>query len=557
MSDWNAAEQAKDLFDQLPEDEQQAAEELLGNLEKQRWRLDNLYKIVDAAGLHIDFKMNYAQKVLYLGLWYCNLILKSRQHGITTFMCLLFLDICLFNSNTHACIIAHNREDAEDFFQKKVKHAYDNLPELIRKAIPAKLSSTKSLTFENGSSIRVTTSGRSGTYQLVHISELGKMCAKFPAKADEVITGTLNAIHPGMIVTIESTAEGREGRFYDMCKESRALKDLMEGRKTREELGEGDSALKKYLDTADGIKLSKTQYKFFFFGWYDNMLNQIDPQGVPVPSRHAQYFAIKEAELGIRLTPEQKAWYVTKEAVQGDFMYREHPSDADEAFQASLQGTYYAVQMMSARKGGRISKVPHQEGVLVDTWWDLGYNDINSIWLTQNIGKWIHVIHYYQNNGESMMHYADYLRDLATEKKMSYGRWVAPHDIDVHEYTSGKTRRQIAFDAGISFEAAPKLEKVDQIANVRRIIPVCWFDIEECERGLSALDAYRKEWNEKLAVYRDRPLHDWASNGADAFAVFSSAHQFMWSYAANESMQLSQQAEEREAGLNKISKGWT
>lgn len=552
------SQELQKLIDQLDPEEAKAAETLLTNLDRQRWRLDNLYKIVDAGGHEIPFKMNYAQKLLYLGIWFCNLILKSRQHGITTFMCLLFLDICLFNSNTHACIIAHNREDAEDFFQKKVKFAYDNLPELLKKAIPAKLSSSKSLTFENGSSIRVTTSGRSGTYQLVHISEFGKMCAKFPMKAEEVITGTLNAIHPGMIVTIESTAEGREGRFYEMCKQSRALQDLIEGRKSKEELAKGDSKLREYLDTVEGIKLSKTQYKFFFFGWFDNMLNQIDPEGVPIPSRLSDYFDKIEAETGVFLTDRQKAWYVTKEAVQGDFMYREHPSTADEAFYASIEGTYYAVQMANARKGGRIATVPAQEGVLVDTWWDLGYNDENAIWASQTVGREIHVLRYYQNSGEGMMHYADVLKGWSDEFGYRYGRWVAPFDIDNHEYTSGKTRRNIAFEAGINFEAAPKLDKPSQIANVRRILSICWFDIEACERGLAALDAYRKEWNEKLAVYRDRPLHDWASNGADAFAVLASAHTFMWDWStAANNIKLSETATQREQMIRKTSKGWT
>jgi len=548
------------LIQKLPVEDRPAARDIMSNIDKQRWRLDNLYKITDAKGKELKFKMNYAQKVLYLGLWYCNLILKSRQHGITTFICLLWLDICLFNSNTHACIVAHNREDAEDFFQKKVKYAYDNLPPLIRKAVPAKLSSTKSLTFENGSSIRVTTSGRSGTYQLVHISEFGKMCAKFPAKAEEVITGTLNAIHPGMIVTIESTAEGREGRFYEMCKQSRALQQLLQGQ-TIDALAKGDSTLKEFLEASQGqVKLAKTQYKFFFFGWYDNMLNQIDPEGVPIPARMTKYFNEMETKERIFLTDRQKAWYVTKEAVQGDFMYREHPTTADEAFMASMQGTYYAVAMANARKKNRITSVPHQEGVLVDTWWDLGYNDINSIWITQNIGREIHIIDYYQNSGESMLHYADYLDDLAKDPllKYRYARWVAPHDIDVHEYTSGKTRKKIAWEAGINFEKAPKLDKAAQIENVRRIIPLCWFDIEKCERGLAALDAYRKEWNEKLAVYRDKPLHDWASNGADAFAVFASAHAFMWEgSSANSPTSISEAAKEREAAVSKSPKGWT
>ena len=101
------------------------------------------------------------------------------------------------------------------------------------------------------------------------------------------------------------------------------------------------------------------------------------------------------------------------------------------------------------------------------------------------------------------------------------------------------------------------LENTDQIANVMRVIPLCWFDIEKCERGLASLDSYRKEWNERLAVYRDRPLDDWAADGADAFAVFASAHQFMWDHSGKSNMVLSPGTVDRETKLNKTSKGWT
>jgi hypothetical protein len=92
-------------------------------MKSQRWRLSHLYQVVNEKGKVVSFKMRLAQKLLYLGMHYLNIVLKSRQHGITTFCCLLFLDICLFNSNTHACIIAHNKDDAKDFFTKKIMFA--------------------------------------------------------------------------------------------------------------------------------------------------------------------------------------------------------------------------------------------------------------------------------------------------------------------------------------------------------------------------------------------------------------------------------------------------
>lgn len=547
----------------IPPEEAAAAIDVAKNLGNQRWRLDNLYKIVAAVPVEeepfqyheapdsfpnyetkedfvrppvetvIPFRMNYAQKLLYLGFWYCNLILKSRQHGITTFICLLYLDICMFNSNTHACIIAHNREDAEDFFEKKILFAYENLPDWLKEAVPAKRTSSKKLVFENGSSIRVTTSGRSGTYHLVHISEFGKMCAKFPLKAKEVISGTLNAVHPGMLVSIESTAEGREGRFYDMTQTAMKL----------------EKAVK-----AGTATLNKMDYKFHFFGWDTNQLNQVDPEGVVFYDRHKKYFEEIETILGRKLSLRQKAWYVKKESSQGDLMLQEHPSTPKEAFHQSIEGAYYYTQMMQARKDGRIAVVPVKDNILVDTWWDLGYNDVNAIWFTQNVGREIHVVNYYENANEGMMHYAQYCNDFREEYGFIYGVWMAPHDIVVHEWTSGKTRLETAKEAGIVFGVGDRVAIPTQHQLVRNILKICVFDESRCEKGLAALDSYRKEWNEKSGAWKNTPYHDWASNGASAFSTMACNNRLMSLYNPGPNVTEEVVAAE-EAKAN--SRGWT
>ena len=473
-------------------------------LRRQRWRLNNLYKIVDADGETTTFKMRLAQKLLYLGMWYLNIILKSRQHGITTYICLFFLDTCLFNSNTSACIIAHNKDDAKDFFTKKILFAYNNLDPMIRKAIPAKRSSTNELVFENGSSIRVTTSGRSGTYQLIHISEFGKICAKYPHKAEEIQTGTLNAIHPGNIVFIESTAEGREGEFYKMTTEAQKAK-------------------------FENAKLTQMDWKFFFFGWMDNVLNQLsraEAKTVVITERFKKYFEKVEAGLRRRIPLEYKAWYIKKEGTQGELMFREHPSTPEEAFLQSIKGVYYATQMIFLRKNNRFLKLPMQPGYPVDTWWDIGFNDINAIWFTQTVGRMIHVIDFYQNHSEGLIHYAQYLRDRKAEFNYSYGKHWAPHDIAVHEWVEGHTRREAAKEYGVNFWQAPKLTIESGIEMVRKLLPYCLFDLEKTDAGIIHLEAYRKEWDEKRATYRNKPYHDAASNAADAFRTGAVVHPF-------------------------------
>ena len=124
----------------------------------------------------------------------------------TTFIQLFMLDRCLFNPDMKAGVIAHTREDASAFFTSKIKFAYDNLPEEIRKAVPAERTNVRELAFRNGSRISVGTSLRSTTLQYLHVSEYGKLCAQYPDKAAEVRAGALNTIAPGNFVFVESTA---------------------------------------------------------------------------------------------------------------------------------------------------------------------------------------------------------------------------------------------------------------------------------------------------------------------------------------------------------------
>jgi len=512
------------------DEEVQNLDELKAILTSQRSRLDNLYWIKDAFGDRIKFHMNFTQKNLYLGMWYFNNVLKARQVGITTFSCILGLDLCMFNSNTQALIVAHNKDDAEEFFHQKVKYAYDQLPEALRLARPVDTKRANRLRFDNGSSIRVATSGRSGTFQFVHISEFGKICAKYPEKAKEIVSGTLNAIHPGQIVIIESTAEGREGYFYDYC-----------------DIGQKNIESKAILTPLDP--------KFFFFPWWKNPLNVLDPTHVTLYGHNIKYFEELEVKHKIILSDRRKAWYTKKLAQMGqDLMWQEHPSIPEEAFYAAIEGAYFKEQMRKLRKEDRICSVPYNPAYLVDTWWDLGFNDINAIWFTQNVGRELHVINYYQNSGEGLLHYISYLNELKESHEYRYGQHTAPHDIMVHEYTSGKTRKAFAKESGLIFKVASRTSKDAQIEASRRFLNIVLIDQVLCDDGIKCLESYRKEWDEKKGTYRNKPYHDWASNGADAFHTMAIAH--MWSKSAVQMAGLMESRKARNSD-KKNPKGWT
>src|SRR6476646_158608 len=161
------------------------------------WRLSHLYSCLTKEGKIIPFRPNWMQRTLLNDLHEFNVILKSRQLGCTSFVQIYMLDSALFNSNTRAGTIAHRLEDARTIFRDRVRLVYDHLPDWLKKARPILRDSADELEFNNNSSIRVATSMRSGTLQTLHVSEFGALCSKYPDKAREVITGSLNTLQMG------------------------------------------------------------------------------------------------------------------------------------------------------------------------------------------------------------------------------------------------------------------------------------------------------------------------------------------------------------------------
>ena len=183
------------------------------------------------------------------------------------------------------------------------------------------------------------------------------------------------------------------------------------------------------------------------------------------------------------------------------------------SFTAAVSGSYYGKLITQADSDGRITSVPVDPNVGVETWWDLGIGDSTSIWFVQRVGEEIHLIDHYETSGESLMHYADVL----IERDYQYSRHVAPHDIMARELGTGKSRLEVSQELGIDFEVAPKLEVEHGIESVRNALPYCYFDREKCKLGLDALRQYRKQWDDKNQVFKNKPLHDWCSHASDAF----------------------------------------
>lgn len=229
--------------------------------------------------------------------------------------------------------------------------------------------------------------------------------------------------------------------------------------------------------------------------WYAEKLTAEDTQAIPP-----------------QILEQEKKEIIAKNGNDSLFMQEYFCS-----FDVPVEGAYYGNQLVEAEKGGRITNIPYDPALSVHTAWDLGIGDSTAIWFYQETGQEIRFIDYYETNGESLNYYIKYLQD----KPYVYGEHIAPHDIQVRELTTGKTRMDTARELGIYFQVADKLPIDDGIDAARNILSRCWFDELKCEKGLSALRSYHKEFDEKNEVYKNKPQHDWSSHGADAFRYFA------------------------------------
>ncbi|MFZ6813554.1 hypothetical protein ACO0K3_03735 [Undibacterium sp. Rencai35W] len=423
----------------------------------------------------------------------------------TTLIAILWLDTALFSNSPIKCgIIAQDKDTAEEIFRDKVKFAYDNLPEALRDRFPLSKCNVSTMIFgHNGAIIKVATSVRGGTIHRLHVSEFGKICAKFPEKAQEVITGSIPAVPKSGISVIESTAEGQDGEFYKITKRAQASQE-------------------------QGAKLSAKDYRLHFFAWWEAPEYTLDPSTVMVSPTYHVYFNNTEQICGVKFSAGQRAWYVA--TCESDFsgdqtkMWQEYPSFPDEAFQVSTEGCYYAEQMSTARKQGRLlQRIPVLQ-MPVNTFWDLGRGDASSIWFHQFATMQDRFLNYYENSGEDLKHYATKLQELSIEYGYVYGTHYLPHDADHkrlgEDADTNRSLKEIleGLLPGHKFEIVPRITNLQAgIQATRGAFSSAWFDETNCAVGLKRLGNYRKKWNKATGSWSDEHVHDENSHGADAF----------------------------------------
>lgn len=184
------------------------------------------------------------------------------------------------------------------------------------------------------------------------------------------------------------------------------------------------------------------------------------------------------------------------------------------SFDAAVVGAYYGREMQLAAEEARIGRVPHDRKADTFACWDLGIGDSTAIWIFQIVGREWHWLRYYEASGYSLDHYVDWIKALP----FGVHRHYLPHDAEARELQTGNTRLEFLEERGFRCEVVPRHPVDDGINAARVKFNRFWFDADGCgPLGLDALRMYRAEYDEKHRTLKPRPLHDWASHGADAF----------------------------------------
>ena len=463
--------------------------ELLDKLASKLWRLNNLYTIRDKDGNKIVLKLNASQtKVLTQYKHNRKIILKSRQQGISTLFLAYYLDDCLFKPGFQAGIQSYGQDEAEKLSDRALlmwEDMDDDIKTLMGLTLEA--NNSKRMMFSNGSILKIG-NFRGDTLQGLHVSELGKIAKKYPEKAKELKTGAFQAVGKNNKITIESTAEGRFGLFYEMW-------------------------VKAYGKSRLNKTLNKLEFEAIFLSWMEDPDCQLTTP-VEIPPNIAEYFSDLEIK-GITLTDEQKWWYASKYDELGAEIKQEYPTTPDEAFEQSLEGTIYKQEYDKLFRENRVVPDLHRPELPVTVSYDIGVNDETVLIFSQVVEGRPRIVNCYAASGEGIEHYVKVMWSLVKEKNYNITDVMLPHDANVRDFSTGKTRYEKFLEFGVPARILKRQSVDDAIAATRDFLDVVVID-SSCETLLLAIQQYKWKYDNKLGVTLRIPEHDWTSNYMDS-----------------------------------------
>jgi phage terminase large subunit len=205
-------------------------------------------------------------------------------------------------------------------------------------------------------------------------------------------------------------------------------------------------------------------------------------------------------------------------------------------FNVARPGAIYGdlISQMRTSSPSRICDFPIDKAP-VFTFWDLGISDSTSIWFAQFVGQEIRMIDWYENTGEPLSHYGEYVKNWSIENNHSVDLNYLPHDGNARQLATGKTLADSLREMGMRVEVVNRTPDIWlAIDKLREILPRMWFREAQCNKrwndgtrsrmsGIECLEAYRVKPDEPGKVVARKPLHDDASHTSDAARTLSEA----------------------------------
>ena len=232
-----------------------------------------------------------------------------------------------------------------------------------------------------------------------------------------------------------------------------------------------------------------------FYDYYQKA--QADPKWFLFKAKASETNIVDQEELGNALTVMGKAKY---------------DQEFECSFIGNIEGSIYGEIVQELDDKGNIGAVPYDPSLPVNTAWDIGYNDSTSIIFFQLLNHQINIIETYEDDNEALPHYIKFLQD----KDYIYDTHYGPHDLDVTEFSNGKTRREVASALGVRFRIAPRILLEDGLHAVKMLLPRCKIDSDNCADLLIALRHYHRKFNDKERIFKSKPVHDFSSHMCDA-----------------------------------------
>jgi len=197
----------------------------------------------------------------------------------------------------------------------------------------------------------------------------------------------------------------------------------------------------------------------------------------------------------------------------GEEMYQQ---EYECSYERGIVASFWGKLIDQMRIESRITHVPYDPSMLVNTSWDIGVNDPTTIIFYQvpESGNSIKIIDTYTNNNVGIEHYIQLIRS----KPYIYNKHFAPHDINVRNFDDHAiTRYMRASQLGLNFTVLKQAPLVEGIEYCYQHFARLWIDEGKCKNLIDAMENYRRKWDDKLQMYDPKPEKSRWNHFADAF----------------------------------------